>query len=110
LKQYEIGRFPLFAWYPPRAQRAIMAWAARDRPWLVGYTTRPAIHWFRHPEVRLALSAIGFRRIVDRWMMRSQSGELSGARELVVSTAARSSAARLVADVVLGGLEYLAIK
>jgi SAM-dependent methyltransferase len=110
LRQSEIGRFPLFAWYPQRAQRAIMAWAVRERPWLVGYTTRPAIHWFRHRDVKVALSAIGFTRVVDRWAIRSRSGELSGPKKLVVDGAASSTALRLAADALLGGLQYLAIK
>lgn len=110
LRQYEIGRFPLFAWYPPRAQRAIMDWAVRERPWLVGYTTRPAIHWFKHRQVRLALTAIGYRRIVDRWELRTHSVQTSRARRLMVGIAARNSSVRLAADAVLGGLEYLAIK
>jgi SAM-dependent methyltransferase len=110
LRQCEIGRFPLFAWYPPRAQRAIMAWAVRERPWLVGYTTRPAIHWFRHRDVKVALSAVGFTRIVDRWAMRSRSGELRGVKKLIVAAAAASSPFRFAADAVFGGLAYLAIK
>jgi SAM-dependent methyltransferase len=110
LRQHEIGGFPLFAWYPPRAQRAIMDWAVRERPWLVGYTTRPAIHWFNHREVQVALAAIGYRRVVDRWTLRNESGELAGARKAAVGLAARARPVRLAADVVLGGLEYLAIK
>ena len=110
LRQSEIGRFPLFAWYPPRAQRAIMDWAVRERPWLVGHTTRPAIHWFRHHEVRLALTAIGFTRIVDRWTMRSASQEFSGPKKVLVDVLAHSSAARRGADIVVHGLEYLAVK
>jgi hypothetical protein len=87
-----------------------MEWAARERPALVGYTDRPAVHWFKHRQVQLALAAIGYRKIVDRWEMRSQSGELTGTRKLVIGMAARNSVVRLAADVLLGGLEYLAIK
>ena len=108
--QAEIKRFPCFPWYPPKAQRAIMHWAARERPWLVGYTTRPAIHWFKHRQLRMILPAIGFRTIIDRWNLRARSGELSGGRQLVVTTCARNRAVRFAADVLLNGLEYLAIK
>lgn len=109
-RQAEIARFPLFPWYPARARVAIMGWAARERPWLVGYTTRPAIHWFKHRQVRQSLHAIGFRRLADRWALRAESGELSGVRRLVGRAAEGSSAVRFVGDLLVPGVEYLAVK
>jgi SAM-dependent methyltransferase len=109
-RQAEITGFPLFPWYPRRAQLAIMDWAARERPWLVGYTTRPAIHWFKHREVRLSLYAIGFRRLADSWALRAHTGELSGARQLLVRAAARNSTVRFVGNSLAVGVEYLAVK
>jgi SAM-dependent methyltransferase len=109
-RQAEIQGFPLFPWYPLALKRAIMTWAARERPWLVGHTTRPAMHWFHHREVRQSLAAIGFRELVDKWTMRAASGELSGIRQLVVAAAARNRAVRAAGEVVIGNCEYLAIK
>ncbi len=109
-RQHEISGFPLFPWYPPRAQTAIMKWAVRERPWLVGYTTRPAIHWFKHREVQLSLRAIGFRTVVDKWTFRAESGELSGLRQLIVRAASRNSVVRFAGNIVVGGVEYLAVK
>jgi len=109
-RQNEIGRFPLFPWYPPRVQRAIMEWAAHERPWLVGYTTRPAVHWFRHRAVRRSLSDIGFRRLVDKWELRSKTGEFRGISGLLVRTAATYPIARVAGDFLVGRVEYLAVK
>jgi SAM-dependent methyltransferase len=109
-RQSEIGRFPLFPWYPPRAQRAIMQWAARKRPWLVGYTTRPAVHWFKHRAVRKSLFEIGFRRLVNAWELRSDTGEFKALRGFLVRTAAKYSIARVGGDFLVGGVEYLAVK
>jgi 2-polyprenyl-3-methyl-5-hydroxy-6-metoxy-1,4-benzoquinol methylase len=106
--QGEIARFPLFPWYPPRLQRAIMTWARDQRPWLVGNTTRPAYHWFRHREVRRSLAAAGFGVVVDRWELRRHEGE--GLRSAVVGLCARRRAARLVGDIAVPGMEYLALK
>jgi 2-polyprenyl-6-hydroxyphenyl methylase/3-demethylubiquinone-9 3-methyltransferase len=109
-KQGEIAGFPLFPWYPPSVQRAIMSWAMRERPSLVGHTTRPAVHWFRHRRTREQLRDIGFIQIVDKWEFRAASGESSGARQAVIGSAARHASARLVGNVVVGGVEFLAIR
>ena len=68
--QVEIAGFPLFPWYPPPLQRRIMTWATEKRPALVGNTTRPAIHWFKHRDVRVAWRTVGFDEVVDRWQLR----------------------------------------
>ena len=107
-KQYEIARFPLFPWYPTRLQRAIMDWAKTRRPELVGHTTRPAYHWFRHRKVKRALKQIGFSRIVDRWELRR--GESGGLRGRVIGACAENPAARLAGDLVTPGMEYLALR
>jgi SAM-dependent methyltransferase len=109
-RQAEISGFPLFPWYPPRLQKAIMRWAAEKRPELVGNTTRPAMHWFRDRATRLSLTAIGFRHLVDKWELRAASGELHGARQRVVRSAADHSAVRFAGNLVVSGTEYLAIK
>lgn len=109
-RQNEIAGFPMFPWYPPRLQRQIMLWAAEKRPSLVGYTPRPAMHWFHQRATRLALNAIGFGQVVDKWRMRSGSGELGGVRQLVVRAAAANPVVRLAGDVALGTTEFLAVK
>ena len=60
--QVEIAGFPLFPWYPPPLQRRIMSWATEKRPALVGNTTRPAIHWFKHRDVRRSAARGRLRR------------------------------------------------
>ncbi len=109
-RQVEIAGFPLFPWYPPRLQKAIMRWAAEHRPALVGNTTQPAMHWFKQRATRLSLTAIGFSRLVDKWEFRAASGEYTGARQLIVKAAAKNSAVRLAGNIVVGNTEFLAIK
>jgi SAM-dependent methyltransferase len=109
-RQAEITGFPFFPWYPDPLRRRIMAWAVRDKPSLVGHTKRPAYYWFKHGEVRDRLSEVGFRRVVDRWEMRRDARELSGVRALFVDAAARNRGGRLVGDILVPGMEYLAVK
>jgi SAM-dependent methyltransferase len=109
-RQVEIARFPLFPWYPQRLQRAIMKWAAENRPWLVGHTSRPAIHWFRHRQVQRQLREIGFRDVVDRWTLRARSGEQVGWRRRALELASRNRSVRIAGDIVTPGLEYVAVK
>ena len=105
--QNEIRHFPLFPWYPDRVRRMIMVWARDNRPSWVGYTTRPAFFWFRHREVRIQLETLGFR-VVNRWSLRMR--EHSGWKGALIRAAAKSRAVRLVADVTVPGVEYLALK
>ncbi|MEX2108307.1 MAG: class I SAM-dependent methyltransferase [Solirubrobacterales bacterium] len=107
-RQAEIARFPFFPWYPPSLQRRIMHWAMEKRPELVGHTTRPAYHWFKHRKVKRELDEAGFARVVDRWELRK--GEFSGPRGTLVDACAANRAVRLVGDVAMGGMEYLALR
>lgn len=106
--QEEIAGFPLFPWYPPPLQRRIMNWAVEKRPALVGNTTRPAIHWFKHRQVRASLRQAGFAEVVDRWQLRR--GERDDRLGRVIDMAATNRAVRLAGDIAAGGMEYLAIK
>jgi 2-polyprenyl-3-methyl-5-hydroxy-6-metoxy-1,4-benzoquinol methylase len=106
--QEEIAGFPLFPWYPPPVQRRIMNWAVENRPALVGNTTRPAIHWFKHREVRASLRQAGFAEVVDRWQLRR--GERDDRLGRVIDMAATNRAVRLAGDIAAGGMEYLAVK
>ena len=106
--QAEIASFPLFPWYPPPLQRRIMNWATEKRPALVGNTTRPAIHWFKHRKVRGSLHDAGFAEVVDRWQLRR--GERDGALGRVIDLAGSNRAVRLAGDVAASGMEYLAVK
>ena len=107
-RQAEIAGFPLFPWYPDRARRRIMRWATERRPAWVGHTTRPAYHWFKHREVRTALAAVGFAEVVDRWQLRRE--EAGGLRRAAVRASSRSRGVRLLGDLAIPGMEYLAIK
>jgi len=106
--QGEIAAFPLFPWYPAPLRQRIMAWATEKRPALVGNTTRPAIHWFKHREVRKSLRDTGFDEVVDRWQMRR--GERADAVGRVIDMAGSNRAVRLAGDLAASGMEYLAIK
>ena len=106
--QVEIAGFPLFPWYPPPLQRRIMSWATEKRPALVGNTTRPAIHWFKHRDVRRSLHDAGFAEVVDRWQLRL--GERDDRLGRVIDLAASNRAVRLAGDVAASGMEYLAVK
>lgn len=107
-RQAEIARFPLFPWYPPPLQRAIMDWAVKHRPALVGNTTRPAYHWFTHRKVRRQLEEAGFVRIVDRWQLRR--GESPGLRGLLIDACAANRPLRLAGNLAVQGMDYLAIR
>ena len=106
--QNEIGRFPLFPWYPQRFRNSIMTWAKDNRPALVGHTTRPAVHWFSHGDVRKYLRAAGFGQIIDRWTLRRRDHR--GWRGALISAAAANRAVKLLGDIAVEGMEYLAIK
>jgi 2-polyprenyl-3-methyl-5-hydroxy-6-metoxy-1,4-benzoquinol methylase len=106
--QVEIAGFPLFPWYPPPLQRRIMSWATEKRPALVGNTTRPAIHWFKHRKVRRLAHEVGFVEVVDRWQLRR--GERGGRVGRVIDLAGSNRAVRLAGDIAASGMEYLVIK
>lgn len=110
-RQNEISWFLGFPWYPAPLQRAVMDWVVERRPALVGHTTRPAIHWFRHRDVCVALRAIGFNRLVDFWNLRRPE-EHTGAMRLLVEAARRYPPAKVAGGLVNrgGDMEYLAIK
>jgi len=107
-RQGEIRGFVLFPWYPPKLQRRILDWAARERPWLIGYTDSPAYQWFRHRWVTDALRAVGFSVVVDRWTLRKN--ERDGWRGRTIRAAAENRSLRLAGDLAMCGMEYLAIK
>lgn len=109
-RQSEIVRFPGFPWYPDRVRRGIMDWAMREKPWLVGHTTRPAYWWFDHRDVQRRLHETGFGRVVDMWEMRAAAQESEGMRKRVVDAAATIAPVRVAANMALGGMEYLAVK
>lgn len=108
-RQTEIRGFPLFGWYPDALKRSIMWWAVRRRPDLVGHTQRPAIHWFTPRKARRMLHDAGFSHVYDRWDLRSPAEE-AGARAAIVRIVKRSRLARFVADVLVAGCAYAAVK
>lgn len=109
-RQAEIARFPLFPWYPPRLQRAIMDWAKDTRPWLVGYTHMPAYHFYRHRRMRRWLREVGFTVLWDQWDIRHTRDEQPGWRGAVLRTLRAHPRLRFLGDVAVPGMEYLAIR
>ncbi len=108
-RQSEIRGFPAFGWYPDALKRRIMTWAAARRPELVGHTLRPALHWFTPWKARRMLRAAGFTRIYDRWQLRTGS-EAGGLRGALLALLCRNALARLIADVLVPGCAYAAVK
>jgi ubiquinone/menaquinone biosynthesis C-methylase UbiE len=106
--QREIRGFPLFPWYPPPLRRAIMNWAAKHRPEIVGHTKTPAVHWFTPWRIRRDLSRAGFVRVVNRWQLR-QEDEQSASLKPVLRAARHNVVARYACDMVVPASAYLAI-
>jgi 2-polyprenyl-6-hydroxyphenyl methylase/3-demethylubiquinone-9 3-methyltransferase len=108
--QDEISAFPLFGWYPLPLKRKIMAWAAQNRPELVGGTTAPAINWFTPWSARRELRRAGFAEVWDRWDLRRPSEESGRAARAAVSVAKRFPVTRILGDVAIAGCSYAARK
>lgn len=106
-RQMEIRRFPAFGWYPLPLKRAIMGWAARRRPHLVGGTSVPAIHWWTERAAHRRLRVAGFEDVRNRWQLTDTS-QLSGLRLRFVWLAARSSVVRRLGDTLVPGCSYAA--
>jgi SAM-dependent methyltransferase len=108
-RQPEIRHFPLFPWYPDRARRRIMGWAAEKRPDLIGGTKMPAYNWHTPRGLRNELRAAGFEHLHDRWQMRLLDEE-RGLRRRILEACKFSPALRFVGDVLTPGLAFLALK
>lgn len=107
-KQYEIGRFPLFGWYPLPIKRRIMAWAVKNKPHLVGGTTAPAINWFTTRSARRELRRAGFGTTWDRWeLLEDDTGGVQG---IFVRFGKRFPPIRSVGDVIVPGISMAAQK
>lgn len=108
-RQFEIGLFPLFGWYPDRLKRRIMNWAIAHRPHLVGHTKTPALHWFTPRKARQMLVEVGFTKVYDRWDLRlpTEGGRLHAAALRIVRLCA---ATRFIANVLTPSCSYAAVK
>ena len=108
-RQAEIRGFPLFGWYPDSLKRRIINWVKDARPHLVGYTRTPAINWFTPWKARNLLRRHGFKAVYDRWDLR---GENEGGRVhgLALRVIRSTKLTKLIADVVVPGCSYVAIK
>jgi SAM-dependent methyltransferase len=109
-RQVEIGRFPLFPWYPQRIQRRIMRWAVEKRPHLVGYTEKPAMHWFTPWGTRRMLREAGFSQAYERWELADPSEARSAKARLGTAALHRVPALQVVAAFVDGAIAFLAVK
>lgn len=108
-RQSEIRGFPAFGWYPNAVKRRIMNWAVHYRPELIGHTESPAVHWFTPRKARRMLRAAGFSRVYDRWQLRSENEE-TGLRRLALAVIRASSILKILADVLVPGCAYAAVK
>jgi ubiquinone/menaquinone biosynthesis C-methylase UbiE len=108
-RQAEIRGFPCFSWYPDRLKRHIMQWAKRRRPHLIGHTETPALNWFTPRKARRMLAKSGFRRVYDRWEL-PRPPEKSGVIRTLSAAIRLSSITRLMADVLVSGCAYAAVK
>ncbi len=107
--QDEIRGFPLFGWYPDHLKRTIMAWAKVHRPDLIGHTLCPAVNWFTPWKARRILYQHGFRKVWDRWDLRGES-EGGVKYRLFLRLIRLSGVTKLVADVIVPGCSYAAMK
>lgn len=109
-RQHEIDGFPFFGWYPHALKRRIMAWAQKNKPHLIGHTEAPAINWFTPGKARRMLRRAGFRKVVyDRWDLR-QPSEGGSAYRLGLRVVKLGPPTKLLADVVLPGCAFAAVK
>jgi SAM-dependent methyltransferase len=108
-RQSEIKRFPAFPWYPDRTKKRLMTWAATSRPALIGYTTRPALHWFSPWSVRRMARTAGFSAVYERWDLHRVS-ELGPARGRALGVIRKHGALRHAADMFIEGSSYLFVK
>lgn len=108
-RQSEIDGFPLFPWYPGPLKRAIMRWAVRERPSLVGFTEKPAYYWPTPWSLRRQLLAAGFERSYHRWELL-RTDDKPGWKGAVVRAACANRVVRLAGDVVVQGQNCLAVK
>jgi ubiquinone/menaquinone biosynthesis C-methylase UbiE len=108
-RQGEIRGFPFFGWYPNGTKLKIMKWATSHRPDLIGFTQRPAIHWFTPAKARRMLNDAGFTKVYDRWDLRLP-GEGGRAYQIALSIVKLGFATKFVADVALPCCSYAAIK
>jgi SAM-dependent methyltransferase len=108
-QQNEIQGFPLFGWYPDSIKLKIMAWAKKNKPDLIGCTEHPAINWWTPWNARTRLKSAGFGEVYDRWDLFLPD-EFSGYHYWVYSLAKRNRIFRFLADMVIPGCSYAAVK
>jgi ubiquinone/menaquinone biosynthesis C-methylase UbiE len=106
-RQGEISKFPLFGWYPNPLKLAIMEWAKKRAPHLIGYTEHPAIHWFTPRKARRLLRNHGFARIYDRWDLRNANPKERNRRTQIISA---NFLNKCLADVLVKHCSYAAVK
>jgi SAM-dependent methyltransferase len=107
--QNEISGFPFFGWYPDSLKRRIMLWAKEHRPWLVGYTKTPALHWWTPGKAQKKLTAAGFVKVWNRWELR-HPGESSASAQHLVALARRYKLLRFLGDIIMPECSYAAQK
>lgn len=108
-RQPEIRKFPLFGWYPNWVKLRIMNWVKDAKPHLVGHTRTPAIHWFTPRKARRLLREAGFSKVYDRWDIRGED-EGGNLYKLALGIIRSSRLTKNVADVLVAGCSYLAVK
>jgi ubiquinone/menaquinone biosynthesis C-methylase UbiE len=107
--QEEISGFPFFGWYPNALKLAIMNWAKDARPHLVGFTRTPAVNWFTPGKARAVLKKHGFKKVYDRWDLRGDD-EIGARYRPAFRLVRRSPIARTLADIVVSGCSFAAVK
>ena len=108
LHQDEIRFFPFFSWYPQQLKIRIMDWAVKNRPSLVGNTT-PAINWFTPWSAKRLLKESGFIKVYDRWDIINEA-PYGPFKKIVLRVIKSSSVTKFLADLLVPGCGYLAIK
>jgi hypothetical protein len=107
-RQSEIRGFPAFPWYPDAVKQAVMRWAARSRPALIGYTKTPAVHWFSPRRMARLAEAAGFSGLHDRWdLWRDEEDRV---RATLAGVIRSHTALRRAADLLREGSTYLLVR
>ena len=107
--QDEIGRFPLFGWYPLSWKRRVMTWAVSHAPELIGHTSTPAVHWFDDKTAGTLLTDSGFGGILDRWDLRREC-EGGDAYRICLRLIRRYRLARTLANSIVATCSYCGLK
>jgi len=108
--QSKIKGFPCFGWYPNWVKLRIMYWARDHRPELVGNTQTPAINWFTLRKARTMLYEAGFSKVHDRWDLDRNGQNYKPFHRFLTKFIRSNFLAKTIAEILLDGISFAAVK